>query len=132
MFPFKFELKDALVDYHNSLNPNSMNNNETMRIIQNELLSFYLMFLEYNNRTSVLEFVEKINKKYYNVKIPDEYDEYLKHIPKVIHTMDQYDDAEFKLIEMLGFKVNREYHTAQIIKSVIQFIIKKFPQYKVK
>ena len=131
MFPFKFELKDALVDYHTNSRPETFKN-ETKSVVQNELFSFYLMFLAYENRTAVLDYVESINKKYYKIDIPKEFDEYLKHLPKVLYTVDQFETPEYILLELEGVSPDREYIPDKALNHVLEYMKKNHPKHYVK
>lgn len=132
MFPFKFEIKDAIWDYHKTENSASGFNNKTISIAQNEIFSIYLMFLDYQNRSSVLNYVEKINKKYYKINIPKEYDEYLAHLPKILYTIDQFEKPENIILELAAVKDFQEYFPEKALRHTVDYIKKYYAQYAVK
>lgn len=131
MFPFKFELRDAIIDYHTNGRPESFNNS-TSSILQNELFSIYLMFLSYENRDAVLDYVDSIGKTHYKVDIPKEYDEYLSHLPKVVYTVSEFDKPELILLELEGVEVNKDYEFTRPIAHVVEYIKKNHPKHAVK
>lgn len=131
MFPFKFELKDAIIDYHSNGRPESFNNN-TIAIAQNELLAIYLMFLSYENRDLVLDYVDSIGKNFYHVEIPKEYDEYLRHLPKVVYTITEFDKPEMILLNLEGIEVSQDYEFTQPLAHVVGYIKKNLPKHAVR
>ncbi len=131
MFPFKFELKDALIDYHSNGRPENFNNS-TISIIQHELLSFYIMFLSYENRDAVLDYVDSIGKNFYRVDIPKEYDEYLSFLPKVVYTMSEFRQPELILLDLEGIQVNKELEVTRSFDHAVEYIKKHHAKHAVK
>ncbi len=130
MFPFKFELKNALINYHSNGKIETFNNN-SISAAQNQLFSFYLMFLSYNNRTAVFEYVDSINKKHYHIDIPKEVDDYIKNLPKVIYTVTEYEQPEIQLLEGQGYPVIPEYQFEETLSYVVSYITKHYPKHAV-
>jgi len=131
MFPFKFELRDAIIDYHSNGNPQNFNEGSSS-IVQNELFAIYLMFLTYENRDAVLDYVNSINKSYYHVDIPKEYDEYLNNLPKVIYTVSEFERPEMILLELEGYQVNQDYQFSKTLNHLIEYIKKNHSKHAVK
>lgn len=131
MFPFKFELKDAIIDYHSNGSPEYFNNS-TITIAQNELFAFYLMFLNYENRDAVLDYVDSIGKDFYHVNVPKEFDEYLTNLPKVIYTVTEFDKPELILLELEGVQVNKDYQFIEPLNHIVNYIKKNHPKHAVR
>jgi len=130
MFPFKFELKEAVLDYHSKGRPETFNN-QTIGLAQNELFSFYLMFLSYEKRDEILEYVDSINKSFYHINIPKEFDEYMSTLPKVIYTITQFDKPDLVLMDLLGIPANQDYHPVAALNHVVEYIKKHYPKHAV-
>jgi hypothetical protein len=130
MFPFKFELKDAIIDFHSNGRPENFNNS-TASMAQNQLFSFYLMFLSYENRDAVLDYVDSIGKNFYHVDVPKEYDEYLTHIPKVVYTISEFNNPEYILLGLEGVQVNKDYEFTNVHAHVVEYIKKNHPKHAV-
>lgn len=128
MFPFKFELKNALIDYHTNGKIETFSNH-SIPAVQNQLFSFYLMFLSYNNRTSVFEYVDSINKKHYHIDIPKEIDDYIKNLPKVLHTVTEYEQPEMQLLEWQGHAIIPEYRFEETLSHVVSYIKKHYQKH---
>lgn len=131
MFPFKFELKDAIIDYHSNKSQENFNNN-TLSVAQNELFAFYLMFLSYENRDAVLDYVDSIGKSFYHVDIPKEYDEYLNNIPKVVYTVSEFEKPELILLDLEGVQVNQDNEFTRPVAHVVEYIKKNHAKHAVK
>ena len=130
MFPFKFELKDALIDYHTNGKIETFNNN-SIPAVQNQLLSFYLMFLSHDNRTAVFEYVDSINKKHYHISIPKEIDDYIKNLPKILHTVTEYEQPERQLLEWQGYPIITEFQFQETLSHVVTYIKKHYEKHSV-
>jgi len=130
MFPFKFELKNALIDYHTNGGIETFSNN-SISAAQNQLFSFYLMFLSYEDRTAVFNYVDSINKNYYHINVTKEVDEYLKQLPKVIYTITEFEEPEKKLLELQGYPIFPEYQFEETLSYVISYIMKHHKKHSV-
>jgi len=131
MFPFKFELKEAIVDYHSKGRPEMIFNNQTIAIAQNELFSFYFMFLSYEKRDNILEYVDSINKSFYHINIPKGIDEYISTLPKILYTIAQFDKPDLVLMDLLGIPANQNYHLKSALNYVVEYIKKHYPKHAV-
>lgn len=130
MFPFKFELKNALIDYYsNGMIENFKNS--SIPAVQNQLFSFYLMFLSYENRTAVFDYVDSVNKKFYHIDVPKEFDEYLELLPKVLYTVTEFDETEFKLLEIQGHTMIPEYQFEDVLSHVVAYIKNHYEKHAV-
>jgi hypothetical protein len=64
------------------------------------------MLLNYENRTQIYDAVVKLQKGYYNVHPSNDVFEYIDSLPKTLFSWQMYDDEEFKLLEMLGYRID--------------------------
>ena len=89
------------------------------------------MFLSYNNRTAVFNYVDSINKNYYHIDIPKEVDDYLKNLPKVIYTITEFDKTERLILEWQGYPMIPEYSFEETLTHVISYIKKHYKKHSV-
>jgi hypothetical protein len=103
MFPFKFELKDAIFkSLSDSFGPH---HNETKTKSSLYLFAYHLMLIHYENRTQILDEVKQLGKTYYITEPTKEVIEYIESLPKTLYTSHMYDEEEFRLFFMLGYGV---------------------------
>ncbi len=101
MFPFKFELNEAILDFY-SKESKEITNEKTRELTKNTLFSYYLLFLTYENRTTILDYVMAINKTYYHITIPKGHDEYMSTLPKVLYNGQQFTKEDLALFDIVG------------------------------
>jgi len=130
MFPFKFELKEAVMDYYLTKTQEKLNN-DTIGNAQNHLFAFYLMFLDSKNRSAILDYVRTINKTHYNIEVPHEFDEYMENLPKVLYTALDFKNPEHILLELGGIKLQQSYFTNEFLNHVVEYIKKHHSQHSV-
>ena len=123
MFPFKFEIKEALIDFLRSTFKNNLNETRTTTAIY--VFSAYLNFLDYKNKTEVYEAAENMGKDYYTTKPLDEQLEYLATVPPVIYTNHMYDEEEYKLLEYTGIYFDRSTESRQVHNFLMNWLEKR-------
>jgi hypothetical protein len=119
MFPFKFEIKDAVFSYFSKFATNNQMQQSENKSSQ-FILTFYLMFLSTSNRDKILEDVSsKLKLNYYNVKIKQKAVEYLKILPPT-YGLNMYDEEEKYLVKLVGLNVDK----MDEMKEVFEYVIK--------
>lgn len=127
MFPFKFEIKEALTEFISE--KFSQNKNETRSRANIYIFASYLSFLDYENKTEVLKAVKALGKDYYNVNVTKEHMDYLRSVPPMIFTNHMYDEEEFKLLEYGGLNIDRSTESKEVHKFLMSWLDKR-PQIK--
>jgi len=126
MFPFKFELKEAIISYFNSFKLTPQ-----MEITpSNIIFAYYLMFLRFEEKEKIFEKIKKEKMSHYTTHIKPYAQEYLKTLPEYIYGISMYGDEEKLLLGELGIPFANVDPDA-VLKYTIKYIEKKYPSYKV-
>ena len=126
MFPFKFELKDAIHDY---LYKEFKNANSVKQSTAQYLFASYLCFLDYKNKEEIFNVVRKNKKEYYLINIQKEQLDYLKSLPTEIYTHEMYEKAELSLLKKLNVEIEGKFDQKHFHDYLISYVSKS-PQLK--
>jgi hypothetical protein len=126
-FPFKIELKDAIMD---TINRFSSYKNETVRITNKFLFAYDLMFLKYSNKAALKEKLISTRQSSYVVNPSAEILEYLDSLPTQdqIYNRDLFDNEEKKLLQEILGDFNNEDLISIVFDGVINYIKTKHPK----
>ena len=130
MFPFKFELKEAIVDYF-EVNYKDQQQNASVSRPLIPLMATYLMFLDLADHEKVKQQMTDLKLKHYVLTPGKEVLEYIKSLPKVLYTMHMYEEDEFTLLKHLGFHFAKSIEYKHIHDHILNYITEKFPKYEV-
>jgi hypothetical protein len=131
MFPFKFELKEAVHDYFIQ-KFGGKQNNETQTRTTTYLFTYGLMYLNYDNKEIVKDELSRLNLGHYIIEQNPHVKEYFETLPTTLYTLHSYTDDEFKLLKILGFQIDEgETELESVFKHVQKHIAEKYPDYKV-
>lgn len=64
------------------------------------LMTYYLLFIDYDDREKIIQQAIIMNKKHYNIHPTKEQIEYLKSLPTVTYSKEMYDKEEFELLNI--------------------------------
>ena len=126
LFPFKFELKEAIISYFNSakLTP------QFEITGSNIIFAYYLMFLKFEGKEKIFEKLKKEKMSYYILDLKPHAKEYLNTLPEYIYNVSMYGDEEKLLLRELGIPFANVDPDA-MLKHTIKYIEKKYTNYKV-
>ena len=94
MFPFKFEIIDAMKSYaveyfekYQSISPEKLLENFSSR-----LLALYTMYIVYSDKQSIVNHVRLHKMHHYNFKFEKGKKDIMDNIPQILTTWTQFDD----------------------------------------
>ena len=105
MFPFKFEIIDAMKSYaveyfekYQSISPEKLLENFSSR-----LLALYTMYIVYSDKQSIVNHVRLHKMHHYNFKFEEGKKELMDNIPQILTVWTQFDDiTEYFSKKFLG------------------------------
>lgn len=142
MFPFKFELIEAISDYYDNTIKNQGSNldqyqmeitkNRTLVNIPTKILSYYQMYLSYEDNKSVIDHVRLHKLHHYNNKLEQSKKELIENVPQILTVWTQYDDVtDYFSVAMCDVQrtrsTDRELHL-----HAMKYISEKYPQHSVR
>jgi hypothetical protein len=132
MFPFKFELTEAIQNYFDVYYPSeSQNPNSPISRPLIPMVAAYMMYLDLADHNKLNKEL-KDNKLSHYVYIPaKEALEYVKSLPKVVYTMHMYEEEEFELLKYYAFHFVQSVEYRKIHDHVLKYIHDTYPQYEV-
>jgi hypothetical protein len=131
LYPFKFEIKEAIVDYFDTMYKEGRMNASVSRPLV-PIMAAYLMYLDLADHNSLKEQLGKLKLKHYIMDEPKEAIEYVHSLPKTLYTMHMYDDPEYTLLKNFGFHVEKTEEYKMILAHIIEFLKKRYPEFTVR
>jgi hypothetical protein len=97
MFPFKIELKEALLNlifqkYHAT--------NETLKLTTFYLSTYQLMFHLYKNKSKINEMLIENKLSFYKSELNDVQQAFIDSFPKVLYNFKSFDKVDKKLFKL--------------------------------
>jgi len=131
IFPFKFEILDLI---HNYFVEKYKNKVSLFVSYSKNVFLFLLMFLKYNNKQVVWNFLKRNKMDYYIQDFTKEVYETINLLPPVIITQELFDDDDIefsKLLENERAKVTYRELDKDLFNYIIENIKSKLSNYKV-
>lgn len=126
MFPYKFELKEAMMEYF--VTKYGATHNETYRKAPVYLMAFQLMFYSSKNKSEIIKSVKDLKKDFYAVNTTPEAESYLESLPKAIYTMQLYEEEDLLLMKKMGFSNDLTSEPKDVLKLTIKNLMSKYPK----
>jgi hypothetical protein len=80
------------------------------------------MFIKYENKSVVYDYLKMNNMKYYIVNYTKEFMDYVNILPTKTYTTHTYSDVDRKFVENIGFNYNTEDKAKEIYDHVMNYI----------
>jgi hypothetical protein len=129
MFPFKFEINEAISDYFKNYYKSVSKLSELKPA--EILLSIYLMYIQKADEETINSNLKQLKLNYYITSINKERLEYIQNLPKTIYSKSVFTEEDCKFANNFGFNINTPIQYKQLLTHIVDFISNKYPDYKV-
>ena len=105
-------------------------------LINNYLLAFQMMYLSYDGKDVINEYLRKNKKEDYIYNSNSILDNYFLHLPKVLYNQPTLDEEDLLFKELMGLELlsesNKKLLPHNVLPGIINKIKRNVPNYSVK
>jgi hypothetical protein len=120
IFPFKFELQEAIMGFLKKKYLNANSDTKTRGPMY--LFAFHMMFIKYENKSLVFDYLKMNNMEYYMVNYTKDIMSYVDSLPTSTYTTHMYSEVDRRFIQSIGFAFDKGDETNEIYEYVIDYI----------